>query len=127
MMRYLAALVSLLLVGCVSTANVESDFSSRWTGKPLDAFVVKHGIPQASQKLNDGRTVVEWTNVHGIADTGAPLQTLVATGAPVQGGSYQLTCKLRIVAAPTGVIESIAIASDTIGRWTTSRCAEVLK
>lgn len=127
-MRTPMVFLSLLaLASCTSTAQVQSDVSSRWIGQPLDAFVVKHGVPQATFEMADGRTVVEWSDVHGIAKTGAPAQTLIGLGTPVQGGSYQLTCKIRFVISRSGTIEKASIVGDTIGRWNTSRCAEVLK
>lgn len=102
--------------------------ASKWVGQPLDAFIVAKGIPQVREPMRDGRTVVEWTDNYGIGRGGAMADTLIASagGAQIQGGSYQLTCKVRMIISKAGVIEQFNIVADTIGAWNTSRCAEVL-
>lgn len=127
-MSHAKVLLTLFLAGCATTNQMQADVSARWIGQPIDAFIVRHGVPQVSQRLNDGRMVAEWTDVYGVADTGAPIQAIigVAGNAQVQGGSYQLICSLRLISRG-GTIEQVHVVADTVGRWNTSRCAEVLR
>lgn len=121
--------VALSLSGCVSGSAVHEDFTARWVGKPLDEFTIKYGLANGSQRLKDGRTVVEWADRYGVGNNGSPLVGLGASigGAENQGGSFQLSCQLRLIIDPSGRIEQVIVTKDTIGRWVNSRCAEVLK
>lgn len=117
------------LSGCVSGSAVHEDFTARWAGKPLDEFTIRYGLASGSQRLKDGRTVVEWSDRYGVGNNGSPLVGLGASigGAENQAGSFQLSCQLRMVIDPAGRIEQVTVTKDTIGRWVNSRCAEVLK
>jgi hypothetical protein len=127
--RSLAVLLSLLaLSGCGSTAEMKAVHASKWVGQSLDSFVIAKGVPQVRQPMRDGRTVVEWTDNRGVGRGGAMADVLIASGggAEIQGGSYQLTCKVRMVVSRAGIIEDFNIVADTIGAWNLSRCAEAL-
>jgi hypothetical protein len=126
--KALPAGLFVVLACCVNPNSIHDDFTARWIGKPIDDFTIRYGIASASQKLKDGRTVVEWSEGYGVANTGSPLVGAAAAigGAETQGGSVQLRCQLRFVVDTTGRIEQIVIVKDTIGRWVNSRCAEVL-
>ena len=115
------------LAGCAGISDKGAALSSRFVGQPFDTFVTRYGIPQASQKLASGTTVYEWSSHFGVANTGAPIQTLLMAGsnAQVQGGSYQLECKVRLAVGSGGMIEQFAVADDTIGAWQLSRCNEL--
>jgi hypothetical protein len=124
---FLAMAVGLALSACAGAGDKGAALSSRFVGQPFDTFVTRYGIPQGSQKLANGKTVYEWSSHFGVANTGAPIQTLLMAGsnAQVQGGSYQLECKVRLIVGPSGMIEQFAVADDTIGAWQLSRCNEV--
>src|SRR6202022_625342 len=126
--KMLPAGFCLVIVGCVNPEKIHDDFTTRWIGQPIDEFTVKYGLSSGSQKLRDGRTVVEWSEGYGVANTGSPLVGAAAAigGAETQGGSFQLRCQLRLIVATSGRIEEIVIVKDTVGRWVNARCAEVL-
>jgi hypothetical protein len=63
----------LVLGCCVNPERIHDDFTARWIGQPIDEFTVKYGLSSGSQKLRDGRTVVEWSEGYGVANTGSPL------------------------------------------------------
>lgn len=120
-------LLGLLLAGCASNAAPRQDFAQRWVGQKFDSFIVTHGPPQVNQRLGDGRTVAEWTDVFNTPNMNSPVQTLIgaAGNVPTIGGAYQLTCKLRFVVGRGGVIEQASVVTDTYGLRGTSRCSEV--
>lgn len=123
-----AILAFLPLAACGSTSEMKAEYASKWVGRPLDTFALAHGIPQVRQPMSDGRTMVEWTEKHGIGRGGALADVLIASGggAETQGDSYQLTCKVRMVVNKAGAIEEFRIVQDTVGAWNLSRCAEAL-
>lgn len=110
-MRTSIIALSFLLAGCV-TDQATDQLQSQWLGKPFDQFVLKHGAPKGSAKLADGRTVYDWEDRYD--------------GTTITGAQVHVGCAARIVVA-RGAIESIEATKDTLGRFTVSRCAEVLR
>lgn len=128
-MRRLVAILGLsALAACGSTKDMQSGYAAKWVGKPVDSFALAHGLMPGRQTLSDGRTMIEWSDNYGIGRGGPLADTFVSSigGAQTQGGSYQLTCKVRMIVGKTGIIEDFAVVADTIGSWQLSRCAEVL-
>lgn len=113
------------LSGCVSTGTTQKAVGAKWVGQSLDSFVVANGPPTAPYTLSDGRRIVEWQESFGVPGAGPLL--VAASGASTEAGSLKLNCRLRLTVSKAGVIEDVTVANDTIGMWTLSRCAEVLK
>lgn len=81
-----------------------------WVGKPADAFFAQHGAAEEDQRLSDGRHVYIW-------------KTSTMAGA----GRIRVWCSADILASAAGIITDIRPREDSIGRWNTSRCAEVFR
>lgn len=124
-----------ILAGCASTQEAAQTLSSNFAGKNIDAFVLRHGAPFQRHQLNSGDLLYRWSSeVHAY---GLPTTTTVqGTATPVGfsgtatttgGGTVNVFCEVEILTAQDGNIKSISPVRDTIGRWTTSRCAEIFK
>lgn len=125
-MRALVPLLCFGMAAC-STGSQSPTIPAMLTGASMQEFILRNGVPQVQQKLPDGTTMMEWTDTHGVADTGGLIQQLVGAAGEVevQGGSYQLVCRLRFIVTKDGKIASVAVVKDTPGRRGLSRCAEV--
>lgn len=126
--RGAVVLSAALLCACATTQQTSQIYAGAWVGKSLDNFVIKHGAPQVRETLSDGRLMVEWRDFYGIGRGGALADTVISSagGADTQGGSYQLTCAVRMIVDKSSTIREFSIVKDTIGAWRLSRCEEVL-
>jgi len=126
-------LATLTLAACTTTQQAHDALQTRWLGRSADAFFVQYGPPASSFPLADGRLVYEWTGgrrnyaLGGSAFTTAHAvgSTAYATTSYSGGGTLAVGCSVRIVADGERTIQAIAPTVDTVGRFTTSRCAEV--
>lgn len=132
----ISLLVVCLLAGCATTQQAYDSLNQRYVGTNTDAFFLAHGVPRGSFRLHNGNTVYVWqSNIAGIAMPSvttasgniSPNGYLNATAETTGGGIASLFCRLNIVATPDGTIQHIGIATDTVGAWNLSRCAEVFR
>lgn len=126
---------SLLCVGCASTQEAANTLTRNFVDKNIDTFVVRYGAPYQRHELNSGDLLYTWSSE--IRSYGLPTTTAVqgirspsgfsGTATTTGGGTIRVFCEVQIVTAKDGTVKSISPFRDTIGRWTTSRCAEVFK
>lgn len=133
MKRTLIIPVLAILAGCATTQQATDALQKGFVGRDLDAFVLRYGAPLQRHQLNSGGSIYVWssevqsydlpstTTIQGTTSPYGFSGSAVTTG----GGVVNVFCEVQIVTAPNGTITSIAPTRDTIGRWTTSRCAEV--
>ena len=129
------AIIFLLLAsGCTTTKSAIDYIGVNYVGNNIDKFIIDHGIPSKQYELNNGNIIYEWvSNIrsYGLSNTttqnghmttsGNFTSTSISSG----GGSLDVYCKLEFHTDPNGIILSAKSITDTIGRWTTSRCAEI--
>jgi hypothetical protein len=125
--------VAFLLGGCNTTQQAELAMQTRWKGQKADEFFIAHGLPQSEFTLSDGRKMFSWksgTITYGLPGS-AQSRTTVLGGMALTnttytpGGSVDVFCSAQIIVGRSGLIEEIRPHEDTIGRWNTSRCAEL--
>jgi len=122
-MRVIAILfVLFLIVGCVSPQKRISVFSDDWVGRPFDDFVRANGPPADEYSLADGGTVYTFRFRSRAASPRPEPECSMWS----KQGPFPVACDLRVEADPGGVITSIAIDRDMIGRGFPSRCWEIL-
>ena len=127
--------VVLALGGCASTQEAANSLRRNFEGKNIDAFVLRYGAPYQRHQLNSGDLMYTWSSE--IRSYGLPTTTTIqgstspygfsGTATKTGGGMINVFCEVQIVTAQDGTVKSISPFRDTIGRWTTSRCAEVFK
>lgn len=135
MNRILILIIAFGLVGCASTQEAANRLSSNFAGKNIDAFVLHHGAPFQRHQLNSGDLLYRWSSE--IRAYGLPASTTVqgtaspygfsGTATTTGGGTFNVFCEVQILTTQDGTIKSISPFQDTIGNWTTSRCAEIFK
>jgi len=58
----IAALIVVVLAGCVAPGGELADTRGSWDGATYDEIVLRWGAPARSTKLNDGRDVYTWVS-----------------------------------------------------------------
>ena len=132
--KCLLLLLVILLPGCGNEPRTppqtEGDLDRRFIDKPANEFFEMYGQPAGVFARDDGSTVYRWVYQ---PVPGRPLFTQY--DAP--GGSYSVVdtyegraeaydCELRIYADQDNIIRRFKVAVDTMGKWSASRCTEVL-
>ena len=122
-----------LLAACASTKDAAAVLDSRYVGKNLDEFVIRHGAPFQRHNLNSGDVMYSWSS--GVTSYQMPSTTTVqgtrtptgfsGTATTIPGGTVSTFCEVQIVTTSTGMVKSIRPVRDTLGNWALSRCAEV--
>ncbi len=135
--RLLAAVIVLMIMaGCTTTKQAMTRANEKFAGKNIDEFVLTHGPPYAKHSLNSGDYVYIWRSeirtygmpsVTNMSGSTYPGGSFSASGYTVGGGTASVYCEIQIVTDADGNIKSIQPRIDTLGRWTTSRCAEVFR
>jgi hypothetical protein len=135
MKRILILIIALSLASCASTQEAANRLSSNFDGKNIDAFVLRHGAPFQRHQMNSGDLLYTWSSE--IRAYGLPATTTVqgtrspygfsGTATTTGGGTVNVFCEVQILTTQDGTIKSISPFRDTIGMWTTSRCAEIFK
>ncbi len=138
-MRYSVALcaIVLLLAGCVKlTANppdyIVYNLNRGFAGHPASDFFTHFGYPVAGFDHKDGTREYRWTSVASKTDNSK--DTLDTYTSPTgeyhfkdsyHGVTERQYCELRIYADISDNITSFAIAVDSTGRYSASRCSEL--
>ena len=78
----LAALIAVLLVGCVSGGGI-TEATDSWDGAAYDEVVLSWGAPARSAKLTDGRDVYTWVS----ESAGSRGRVSPSVGIGISGGS----------------------------------------
>jgi hypothetical protein len=129
-------IVLAILSGCTTTAQGINRANSRFVGRNMDDFVKEYGMPIREFKLNDGSKVYRWSSE--VLTYGLPSSTtfqatqsdsglISGTSQTYGGGSINVFCEVDIFTTSDGTITAIKPVRDTLGKWTTSRCAEIFK
>jgi hypothetical protein len=104
-----AVLFCSIVAGCgVSRQEVAERLGQQYVGQNVDALVMRFGPPSSSFRLNSGGTSYEWQLA---ARTDADFS---GGNGYVSGSSKTKFCKVRIIAAPNGVVSSLD-TEDTSG------------
>lgn len=123
--------LALVCAACVSTQSVVDRFGQKWVGKDFDEFVLRYGTPYRKFELNSGDIAYAWNSgTSSIAMPAAATTNIYGNTAYTQvsgGGNINMSCEMQLVTDRAGVIKQVRILKDTIGRWATSRCHEVLE
>lgn len=123
--------VALLSSSCVSTQAVIDRFGQKWVGRNFDEFVMSYGAPYRRFELNSGGTAYVWNSgISSIAIPATATTNVYGNTAYTQvsgGGNINMFCEMQLVTDRSETIRQITILKDTIGRWVTSRCHEVLE
>lgn len=127
--------IVLSLAGCASTQEAANSLRSNFAEKNIDAFVLRYGAPFQRHQLNSGDLLYTWSSE--LRTYSLPATTTVqgtaspygfsATTTTTDGGTISVFCEVQIITTHDGTIKSISPFRDTIGKWTTSRCAEIFK
>ncbi len=121
------------LSGCATTAEGmrKLDF---YIGKNADHFFKNYGMPVASYQFQDQSRVYRWssgtlnyqmpafTTINGST---SPTGNFQASATTTGGGSFDVECVVDVHTDQNNLIQFIRPVKDTLGRWVTSRCAEV--
>ena len=135
MKSMLSILLLSIFAGCTTTQQAATMLKSNFVGKNMDDFVLRYGAPIQKHQLNSGDLLYVWNS--GVKSYGIPATTSIqgstspygfsGTAVTTGGGAINVFCEVQIVTASDGAIKSISPTRDTIGDWTTSRCAEIFK
>ena len=68
----IAALIVVVLAGCVAPGGELADTRGSWDGATYDEVVLRWGTPARSTKLTDGRDVYTWVS-DSVGSRGSPL------------------------------------------------------
>lgn len=127
--------IVILLCGCSSSNDANNALKERYLGENADSFFMNYGIPEASYKLSNGDKIYRWNS--GVSKMQMPDNYSVSgnsvpvgfTANIVDNGGYDISigCKVDITANAENNIISIAVRSDSLGYWETSRCHEIFK
>lgn len=127
--------VALLLFGCATTREGMERANTAFVGKNIDDFFLTYGVPYRKHQLTNGEFLYLWNS--GVISYGLPTTTNITgtknpygysgTAVTYGGGSIDVFCEVQIHTSAEGKILSINPVSDTLGKWTTSRCAEIFK
>ena len=104
----IAALIVVVLAGCVAPGSELADTRAGWDGATYDEVVLRWGTPARSTKLNDGRDVYTWVSdsvgsrgsssvgigVGGGRGGGVSIGTGVMFGS---GGSEPVRCERTLI------------------------------
>lgn len=136
-MKSFAATIAalLLLAGCaepMSHGQLERYLDRVYGNHPVEQFFFGYGRPVGEFKEYDGGHVYRWASLqptelrdHGIAYFSAASghMTVVDNYNGLPQAQY---CELRIYTDEQGIVEHFAVVVDSIGKWTASRCTEIL-
>jgi hypothetical protein len=125
-----------IFTGCTTTEQGLNKANSQFVGRNMDDFVREYGMPYREFKLNDGSKLYRWSS--GVLSYGIPSSTtfqatqgtygqITGTSQTHGGGSIDVSCEVDIHTTSDGTITAIKPVRDTLGKWTTSRCAEIFK
>jgi hypothetical protein len=118
-----------LISSCVTTKDAINNFNKHWVGKNFDSFVKQNGMPYRKFQMNNGDIAYLWrSSGTQIVLPKSSSTTFVGNTANTQyyGNNISLICIAQITASKKGVIKSILILKDTLGKWKVSRCTEIL-
>lgn len=117
------------MAGCVSQQSIE-EHVAKYQGETLDSFVVANGAPTNKYVLQNGDSIYYWTYTKNVYIPGSATTSYVGTQAYTQysdGGDLATQCKLDLLVSPEGIIKTVTIRKDSVGKWTSSACHEYLK
>lgn len=124
-----------LAAGCTTTNQAMLRANEKFVGKNIDEFVLAYSPPYAKHTLNSGDLVYLWNS--GVLTYNMPGMTTMsgsqtpygfsASGFSYGGGTARVFCEIQIMTSESGIIQRIQARTDTLGRWTTSRCSEVFR
>jgi len=136
-MNYARMIMTALLLMTACTAPMSSDqlvnyLNRLYANAPASEFFADFGLPAGEFARDDGETVYRWVSLEPAV---FPEEHAI-THYQVPGGHYTLVdgyngipqaqyCELRIYTDRQGIIERFAVAVDSIGKWTASRCTEI--
>ena len=131
-MKYslLCASVLLLLGACAANSNsfVTYHLDKGFAGHPINDFFEQYGYPSGEFTVSQGKAY-RWTslglpsepNRHVYRTTGGEYQVIDT----YKGSTVRQYCELRIIANRDDIILGFAIAVDTDGKYSSSRCSEL--
>lgn len=126
----------LLLAACSespkSPAELTDALNRRYRDRPANEFFVDYGLPAGEFELGDGTHIYRWTSNQ--RDAVPTAVNFTRYNAPNE--DYQLVdtyngitethyCELRIYTDAGDIIQKFAVAVDSIGKWSASRCSEI--
>ena len=134
--RLLFTFFCLFPIGCASTEEAMICARAMYVGQHIDKFILERGIPQEKHTLSNGDVVYWWTSdveIVEMPETSHMSGHLDESGwyhgtATTTGGSkIRLFCKIRIITEKDGTVRDINAVRDTMGKWKSSRAAEIFK
>jgi hypothetical protein len=76
-----AALIAVLLAGCVTAGGELTEARDSWQGASYDEVVLRWGTPVRSTKLTDGRDVYTWMSESSISRGGVSPSIGIGVGS----------------------------------------------
>jgi len=76
-----AALIAILLAGCVTAGGELTEARDSWQGASYDEVVLRWGTPVRSTKLTDGRDVYTWMSESSISRGGVSPSIGIGVGS----------------------------------------------
>ena len=127
------ALAGIVVAGCSTTQQAGVALQTAWIGRNADDFFKRYGPPASDFALGDGGKIYEWIGgraavaIPGEASTTTTFvgNTAFSNTQFTGGGNIYLGCKVRITTKPDRTITAIVPSGDSLGKWQTSRCAEL--
>jgi hypothetical protein len=136
MKHVLVAAIILILAGCCtegsSPAYITYFLNKGYDGRPVNQFFVDYGYPAGVFDKANGARVYRWVSTQYKVE---PRQAAPANYVSLRG-NYQIVdtyrgfterqyCEIRIYADSAGNIRDFAVAVDSAGEWSASRCSEI--
>jgi hypothetical protein len=128
------AALCIALAGCsamTTTGQLQPSLEHSYIGRQAEDFFRANGLPSNAMRTQAGGTLYEWRS--DVVVTQMPVTStanVVGNTAFIRssgGQSLQQFCVVALEADTSGKIVGVRIATDTIGQWAVSRCAEVLR
>lgn len=100
-------LISAILGACSTTREAAQALQFQYIGKNSDEFFAIYGPPSSEYGLESGDRVFRWNS------------------GKWSNAYAEVFCEVQLLVSRDNKIKSIAPINDSIGKWQTSRCAEI--
>jgi hypothetical protein len=130
---YLTVLISLQLFGCATTQQ-GMDKINYFIGQNADLFFQNYGTPYSRYNFENGDRVYRWSSekisfqmptTTTVTGSISPTGDFTGRADTFLGNTAVLECVVDVYTNSDNKIIRFRAVRDTIGKWVTSRCAEV--
>lgn len=110
LLKIIAALSILIMVGCMSLGAGEGKIISSWYGATLESVIRRWGVPNRSFQLSDGKIIYEWHSSQKVTLPNTTTGTVTTIGkttyvnATTTNSTFQGSCVRTLVVDELGIV-----------------------